>query len=119
MKKIDFLSVSPRNYIFQKDIYKTNFGGILFLIYCVIMLFISLAYILDYAFNEKVETEYLKYQRMPTDEEIFELNSDPNYNPTLEFKIRVNVDSNPNLMDNITMIFLYDDRYYISKEKNY
>ena len=38
MKKIDFLSEFPRVYIFQEEENKTNFGGVLFLIYGLIML---------------------------------------------------------------------------------
>ena len=44
MRKIDFLSEYPRAYIFEKDINKTNFGGVLFLIYSIIMLFSNYIY---------------------------------------------------------------------------
>ena len=54
---LDFLNNSPNFFIFQNKANKTNFGGFLFLIYIIIMILISLAYILDYAFNEKYEIE--------------------------------------------------------------
>ena len=38
MRNLDFLSEYPRTYIFEKDVNKTNFGGVLFLIYAIIML---------------------------------------------------------------------------------
>ena len=38
MRNLDFLSEYPRAYIFEKDTNKTNFGGVLFLIYLMIML---------------------------------------------------------------------------------
>ena len=38
MKKIDFLTEFPRTYIFQEEVNKTYFGGVLFLIYGIIML---------------------------------------------------------------------------------
>ena len=57
MNCLDFLSIPPNFYIFQEKKYKTNFGGILFLLYIIIMFFISLAYILDYIFNPKYEIE--------------------------------------------------------------
>jgi len=53
MRNLDFLSESPKMFIFNKETNKTYFGGILFLIYITIMILISLAYILDYAFNDK------------------------------------------------------------------
>ena len=60
MKAIDFLNSSPHYFIFQKESNKTNFGGILFLIFLILMFFISLIYILDYALNEKYEIQKIK-----------------------------------------------------------
>lgn len=57
MNSIDFLNFSPQYYIFERRTNKTNFGGILFLIYMIIMFFICLVYILDYALNDKYEIE--------------------------------------------------------------
>ena len=54
MHFLDFLSSSPKFFIFQKDTAKTNFGGILFLIYIIVMISISLAYIVNYAVNENI-----------------------------------------------------------------
>ena len=50
---LDFLNESPNFFIFQKKANQTNFGGVLFLIYIIIMILISLAYILDYELNDK------------------------------------------------------------------
>ena len=60
MKAIDFLSNSPNNYIFQKETYKTNLGGFLFLFFFITMLIITVSYIIDYVLNDKYEIEYLK-----------------------------------------------------------
>ena len=57
MEYIDFLSSSPSFSIFQKKANKIKFGGVLFLLYMIIMLFICLIYILDYILNEKYEIE--------------------------------------------------------------
>ena len=54
---LDFLNNSPNFFIFQNESNKTNFGGVLFLIYIIVMVFISLAYILDYALNLKYEIQ--------------------------------------------------------------
>ena len=86
MRKIDFLSEYPRTYIFEKDINKTNFGGVLFLIYAIIMVIISLSYILDFALNDKFEVEYLSVQNQTLSEHIEELDKDPGFNPKLEFR---------------------------------
>ena len=49
MRAFDFLIMPPQFSIFKKETNKTQFGGVLFLIYLIVMFFISLAYILDYA----------------------------------------------------------------------
>ena len=58
MNYLDFFSDSPKTYIFQKSANKTKFGGFLFIIYMFIMAFISIAYILDYTYNDKYAVEY-------------------------------------------------------------
>ena len=55
MNALDFLNSQHQYYIFGRETNKTNFGGVLFLIYLIIMIFISSMYILDFAFNEKYE----------------------------------------------------------------
>ena len=61
MDYLDFFSESPKVYIFQKEVNKTKFGGFLFIIYIIIMFFISLAYILDYSFNNKYIVEFTRF----------------------------------------------------------
>ena len=58
MHSLDFLSQSPKNFIYQKETNKTNFWGLLFLFYIIIMFFISLAYLLDYFMNDNYIIEY-------------------------------------------------------------
>ena len=83
MKFFDYLSESPVNFIFQKRRNQTNFGGILFLIYVIVMILISIAYILEYAINEKYiyegltfnnqtdkEFDYDNYNRIHDDDEL-------------------------------------------------
>jgi len=61
MDFLDFFSESPKVYIFQKETNKTKFGGFLFIIFIIIMIIISLAYILDYALNNSYKVEYTRY----------------------------------------------------------
>ena len=89
MKAIDFLSNSPNNYIFQKETYKTNLGGFLFLFFFITMLIITVSYIIDYVLNDKYEIEYLKIINQVEESDIERMNKDPNLNPTLEFRLQV------------------------------
>ena len=58
MNSLDFLSSSPRNFIFQNLSNKTNLGGVLSLIYLIIILLISAFYITRYILNDKYIVEY-------------------------------------------------------------
>ena len=89
MRKIDFLSEYPWFFIFEKEVNKTTFGGILFLLYAIIMLIISISYILLFALNDKYEIEFLTIKNQTFSKNIGELDKDPNLNPTLEFKYLV------------------------------
>ena len=60
MYYFDFFSESPKIYIFQKEANKTKFGGFLYIIFNIIMFFISLAYILDYYWNDKYMVEFYR-----------------------------------------------------------
>lgn len=53
MNFLDFLSESPKLFIFQKEVNKTNFGGFLMLIYLIAMALITVYYIIDYK-KEKI-----------------------------------------------------------------
>ena len=86
MNSIDFLSGAPNIFIFQKESLKTNFGGVLFLIYIIIiiMILISLTYILDYALNEKYAYESINCFNQTNDTERDILNEGDELNPYLE-----------------------------------
>ena len=47
MRKIDFLSPSPNNYIFQKESNKTTFGGFLSILFLIVTFIIYLFYRVD------------------------------------------------------------------------
>ena len=96
MHVLDFLSSSPKFFIFQKETAKTNFGGILFLIYIIIMMTISLAYIVNYAVNDKYTYEIKLIDNTTNNEPInifseenpFEiLNEDDELNPSINFSM--------------------------------
>ena len=58
MHRLDFLSGAPKTFIFEKSSNKTNLGGVFTLIYLIIVLIISLAYIVDYVVNPKYEWQF-------------------------------------------------------------
>ena len=91
MRNFDFLSETPRIFIFSKKTNKTNFGGILFLIYIIIMIFISLLYVLDYAFNDKYSVECLTiYNKTEYSYNIMEMDADEELNPYIKATISIN-----------------------------
>ena len=86
MNFFDLISDSPKLFIFQKEANKTNFGGVLFMIYIITMLLISLAYILDYALNDKYTYESVtSYNHTDDKEEIKKMNDDIKLNPYINF----------------------------------
>ena len=94
MHAVDFLSSSPKLFIFQKETSKTNFGGILFLIYIIIMISISLAYIVNYAVNDKYTYEIKMIDNTTNNEQVSKytgnryyekLNEDVELNPLINF----------------------------------
>ena len=96
MHVLDFLSSSPKFFIFQKETSKTNFGGILFLIYIIVMITISLAYIVNYAVNDKYTYDIKMIDNTTNNEPAnifykdspFELlNEDEELNPFINFSM--------------------------------
>ena len=64
MNALDFINDSPRVYIFQKSSNKTNLGGILTLLYLIILALITFVYLYDYFENyyNKFEVNYFYNQ---------------------------------------------------------
>ena len=85
MRKLDFLSQPPHIYIFQQNSNKTTFGGVIFILFIFVMIFISLLYIFDYILNEKFEIEYSRYYSPIIEEKRELLDSDPELNPQMNF----------------------------------
>ena len=91
MYALDFLSESPTIFIFNKETNKTNFGGVLFLQYIIVMILISLVYILDYAINKKFTYESFLFLNQTDDKiEQEKKEQDEKINPYLYFKISFN-----------------------------
>ena len=94
MDFLDFLSEPPNLFIFQKKTNQNFVGGILFLIYILVMILISLVYILNYALNEKYTYEALTfYNNIINSKEKEEMDKDDELNPYLNFSINLNNDN--------------------------
>ena len=112
MKALDYLSLSPTYYIFQQKINKTKFGGVLFLIYLILMFLFSLTYILDFILNDKFEilvsTVYI-YKKRDKNRNNWVI-VDPNLNQTENVVAVLNFSaSSQNQIDEIiNKTFLFD-----------
>ena len=91
MKVMDFLSGPPNIFIFGKKRNKTKFGGILFLIYILLMALISLVYILNYVMNDKFSYEsYIFYNNTDErNEDRDDLEEDEQLNPFANITLSV------------------------------
>ena len=58
MRKIDFISKGPQLFIFRNVANQNNLGGILFLIYLIILSLLSIVYFYEYINNEKYQINY-------------------------------------------------------------
>ena len=66
MYKFDFLSSAPRNFIFQKYSNKTNFGGLLSVLYLILFLIISLYYLISYYNEDNYSIQYIFQEKLLT-----------------------------------------------------
>ena len=108
---LDILSDSPKNFIFQKEANKTNFGGLLTVIFLSAFLLLSILYILDYKervydLDSAYEIEYLHLLHTSFSEDREALDSDPDLNPNITFHITL-LSSNQN--NNLTYNLLSDN----------
>ena len=58
MRKIDYISKAPQLFIFRNEANQNNLGGILFLIYLIILSLLSIVYFYEYINNEKYQINY-------------------------------------------------------------
>lgn len=106
MKILDFLSDSPKSFIFRKGSNKTSFGGILSLIYLIIILIIASFYLVGYIINEKYTVEYGYFQNVLDTNKKQELEKSPKYNPTTKFGYIVTDGNTNRVIDNNTIILM-------------
>ena len=88
MNALDFISDSPRTYIFQKRANKTNLGGILTLIYLIILLLIIVTYLYDFFNYEKFEYNYF-FKYFPNEEDRKDYKKKPEFNHQVNLRFEV------------------------------
>ena len=104
MRKVDFLSDSPKMYIFEKNSNKTTFGGFLTVIYIIIAFLIAFAYIYNYEKNNKYIVTYINNQKENKISERIKNDEDPDYNPTLIFTFDILDFHNNTLSNNYVLL---------------
>jgi hypothetical protein len=87
MHFLDFVSESPRNFIFQKETNKTNFGGIISFLYLLILIIISSGYLYDYYKNDKYVINYSSIRQFNINSTSME--DDLEINPIIQFKFEL------------------------------
>lgn len=96
MNCLDFLSKSPNALIFGQKSSKTNLGGVLTVIYLIIVLIIAVAYLFDYGVNNKYSVLYVSEHGIISTEEGIERFFDEKLNPKISFKINFSTNANIN-----------------------
>ena len=118
MRKIDLISQSPNNYIFQSDSNKTTFGGLLSLIYIIFALLIFLLYFTKYLMNESYEiVSFISEEKsLKTWKEVKIFEKSEKYNPILNISFQLYDYYYNNLSDRF-IIYDYSRDLFIEREK--
>jgi len=85
LKRLDLLSNSPKNFIFQNNSNKTNFGGSLTLIFLLIVLIIFAYYLIIFITEDNYSIQYIFHENYFID--VQQRMNDNKYNPYLDFKL--------------------------------
>ena len=113
MHKFDFLSGAPKTLIFERTSNKTYLGGVLTLIYSLIVLLITIGYMYDFSITQLYTTSF-SYDYKFTDDKDFLTSRYKNesLNPIINFTLEIsNDDGNKVNQSNFGVI------YYDSVEK--
>lgn len=90
MNRLDFLSKSPKTMIFGIKANQTNLGGVFTLIYLIIILLISIAYLFDFSTNSKYSVLYsYEHQYIHGLDNLDKRQEDKNLNPTINFNFDI------------------------------
>ena len=111
--RFDFLSNAPKNFIFRNTSNKTNFGGILFLLYIFVVALIATIYLCDFFTDEDYSVEYTHNSKI-LDQNTAELKlKDDRYNPYFDFMFQfyyIKEGINYKLNDSFKLINMTNDQ---------
>ena len=99
MISFDFLSSPPHSFIFQRRANRSNFGGVLSLLYLVVFLIISSFYLVKYFNEDNYTIQYLYHERFITEEEILKRVESDRYNPKIHFCPSIKVKAEKEIAD--------------------
>ena len=94
LNRLDFLSNAPKNFIFRNTSNKTNFGGVLFLLYIFIVVLIIIFYLCKFYTDEDYSVEYTYYHKILNAEEEEIMLNTTRYNPFFDFKFQFYFEKN-------------------------
>ena len=90
MKKIDFLSEAPKPLIFEQGSNKTAFGGVMTILYLIILFMIITIYMYDFIVNPKFSVLYsYEHYFKPDEESINERYNNTDLNPKITFNLKM------------------------------
>ena len=90
MKKIDFLSEAPKTLIFEQGSNKTAFGGVMTILYLIILCMIITIYMYDFIVNPKFSVLYsYEHYFKPYEESINERYNNTDLNPKITFNLKM------------------------------
>ena len=113
MRKIDFLSQSPKNFIFQKESNKNTIGGIFTFLLILIFLIIFFYYRVKYAFSNQYDIiSFISQEKTIDANHQQKFIESEKYNPTLKLKFNL-VNSQDKGISNRFQIFDYKGQQII------
>ena len=105
MRKLDFLSQSPNNFIFQKESNKTTLGGVFSAIYLILIFVIFLYFRAIYGFSEPYEiTSFISEEKIIKDDEQKKFIESEKYNPIIPMKFSLTDGKGNNLSDKFIIV---------------
>ena len=119
MHPLDIISASPNLYILHQKSNKTNFGGVLFLIYLVLVILIIVYYILDYKDTPEFSIQSLVHFNIKSDEENAERKKNILYNPNINFTIDLSMKRDESFLSNKFKLFDLKLNKYIDRNKTF
>ena len=116
LSKFDWLSFPPTLYFLQKRTNKNAFGGILFIIYNIIMICITTIYMLNFFINDKYDIRYSLYKNYT--DNIEKNNKNENLNPHLNFTFDIKrISQNLEVQKNDSEFMIFDFNNFNIREK--